>query len=178
MYMCKNDHLPSVRASGQVTFQFFALKEWHGLWAWPCDFLWLIGWSRSDGVSLDTRPQRSCLFLPTFNTSAFTVSIKPWRAHKSQEKKGRLEHRCRSTELHQNQNHPTHWDQLTLQSTWGCVNNTWTTQILTVVHCCYFVLDFLHSESWLLQIHKPMLQKKKLRISKTEWFTRLINISG
>ena len=170
-----------------MTFQFFSLKEWYGLWAQPCDLLWLIGWSRSDGVSLDTRPQRSYLFPPTFNTPAFTVSITPWRAHKPQEKKGRLEHRCRSIELHQNQNHPSHWDQLTLQSTCDVSTSsagilqlayTWTAQMLTVVHCSYFVLDFLHSENWLLQIHKPMLQKKKLRISKTEWFTRLINIPG
>lgn len=130
-------------ASGQVTFQFFSLKEWYGLWAQPRDLLWLTGWSRSDGVSLDTRPQRSYLFPPTFNTSAFTVSITPWRAHKPQEKKGRLEHRCRSIELHQNQNHPSHWDQLTLQSTWGCVNKlSWdpATGIhlnCTDAHCLY-----------------------------------------
>ena len=140
----KNDHHPSVRASGQVTFYFFSLKEWHGLWAWPCDVLWLKGWSRSDGVSLDTRPQRSCLFPPTFNTSAFTVSIKPWWAHKCQEKKGRLEHRYRSIELHQTQNYPSHWDQLTLQSTWGCVNKlSWDPA--TSIH-----LNYTDAHAWFL----------------------------
>lgn len=93
---------------------------------------------------LDTRPQRSCLFPPTFNTSAFTVSIKPWWAHKSQEKKGRLEHRYRSIELHQTQNYPSHWDQLTLWSTWGCVNKlSWDPA--TSIH-----LNYTDAHAWFL----------------------------
>lgn len=142
-----------------------SVKKWppslcQGLWpsdspvlftegmAWPLGLtMWLPLADRMKQkwwCQLDSRPQRSCLFPPTFNTSAFTVSIKPWWAHKSQEKKGRLEHRYRSIELHQTQNYPSHWDQLTLWSTWGCVNKlSWDPA--TSIH-----LNYTDAHAWFL----------------------------
>lgn len=157
--------------------------------AWPLGLtmwlLWLMAWSRSDGVSwiLGLRglvySHPPSIPLPSPWASSLDELTSPKR------RKGDL-----STDADQQNCTKTRTIPAT-ETSWpssqpGDVSAS-SAGILrlgihlnytdTVVHCCYFVLDFLHSERWLLQIHKPMLQKKKLRISKTEWFIRLINIS-
>lgn len=78
--------------SGSLAKWLSSSFHWRNGMAFGPDHDFLGWWHEAevDGVSLDTRPQRSCLFPPTFNTSAFTMSIKPDEPTSPKRRKGDL----------------------------------------------------------------------------------------